>query len=70
MIMSKLITQTPFFIVLELSRRVFPEKMRPELEKLVPQHPFDAHGLRNCKSRARIFSLTAMKSFMSENPNF
>jgi hypothetical protein len=53
-----------------MPRGIFPEKMSPVVEKLVPQHPFDAHGLRNCKSRARIFSLTAMKSFMSENPNF
>ena len=40
-------------IVLGLSRRVFPEKMTPELKELVPRHPFDAHGLSHCTSSAR-----------------
>jgi hypothetical protein len=30
-----------------------------ELAKLVPQHPFQAHGLPDCMSRARRFSLNS-----------
>ena len=37
------------------------KKMRPELAKLVPQQPIDAHGLSDCMPRARLFSLTEMK---------
>jgi hypothetical protein len=35
-------------LFLGLLRRVIPEKGSPAVAKLVPQHPFDAHGLSNC----------------------
>jgi hypothetical protein len=44
-------------LFLELSLRVFPEKVSTALAKLVPQQPIDAHGLSDCMPRARLFSL-------------
>jgi hypothetical protein len=53
-----------------MPRAIFLEKMRSELEKLGPQHPFDAFGLSDCMSRARFFSLTQMKRFFLKAPSF
>jgi hypothetical protein len=53
-------------LFLGLLRRVSPEQGSPAVVKLVPQHPFDAHGLSNIKSRALLFFsflLTEMKIF-------
>ena len=56
--------------LLFLPRGICPEKMRPELAKLVLQHPLDAHGLSDCMPRARLFSLTEKKRFFLNAPLF
>ena len=57
-------------LILGLSWRVFPENMRPELAKLVPQQPIDAHGLSDCMPRARLFSLNWNEKIFFERTLF
>jgi hypothetical protein len=59
-----------FTLFLGVPRCIFPEKMTPAIEKLVPQQPIDACGLGNCMSRARHFSLNSTEKICLTSPSF
>jgi hypothetical protein len=59
-----------FTLFLGVPRGIFPEKMTPVIEKLVPQQLIDACGLSNCMSRARHFSLNSNEKIFLTSPSF